>query len=151
MLAVSATGPLSNCAAGSENQSGGGATLFGGINTTNAGCACESTLLARQALLTVDKTNGVSTLEAGGTVFYVLTFSNSGPCDASGSVVADPVVPGLDCNNLSFNSPPAGMVSTSPFPPTVGAMQGPGIMLMSFPANSTANFTLTCGVTATGG
>jgi uncharacterized repeat protein (TIGR01451 family) len=148
---LTATGPVTNCRADNENQSGGGAFIFGGLETTNAGCAYESTALVRQALLTVDKTNNVSTLEAGGTTSYVLTFSNAGPSDAPGSVVNDPIVPGLDCNTLSFTSSPPGMVSTSPFPPTVQAMQGPGIMLTSFPANSTVNFTLTCGVTATGG
>jgi uncharacterized repeat protein (TIGR01451 family) len=149
-LTLAATGPLASCDASNENRSGGGASVFGGTGGTNAGCAFESTVLARQALLTVAKTNSVATLPAGGTTDYVLTFNNAGPSDAPGSVVSDPAVAGLDCNNLSFTSSPAGAVSVSPFPPTLAAMQSGGITLSAFPANSSANFTLTCGVTATG-
>jgi uncharacterized repeat protein (TIGR01451 family) len=133
------TGPLANCDAASENRPG--AAAF-------AGCSFESTPLVRQALLTVTKTNGINTVIAGATTTYTITFANLGPSDAPGSLVLDPIAAGLNCNAPTFTSTPLTSVTVSPLSTT--SFQVTGVTLTSFPANSTATFLMSCGVTATG-
>lgn len=149
---LTSTGPIANCDAANENLVGGGATFFGGADTTDAGCAYESTPMIRRAFLTASKTNGnAGTLMAGVTTTYTITFANFGPSTAPGSVVLDPVVPGLDCVAPTFTSTPAGTITTSPLTLSTTAFQVTGVSLTpTFPVNSTATFVLTCGVTATG-
>ena len=147
---LTTTGPLSACAAANEGWLGGGATYFGGA-TVNAGCAFENTLLARRALLTVSKSNGTTTLTAGATTTYTVTFANLGPSSAPGALVTDPAVAGLNCTSIAFASTPVGSVTINPTPATISAIQSTGISLTpTFPPNSTATFAITCGVTATG-
>jgi uncharacterized repeat protein (TIGR01451 family) len=147
---LTATGALLACTQASEGWQGGGATYFNGT-AVNAGCAFENTLLARRTQLTATKSNGVTTLTAGSTTTYTLTFANLGPSSGAGAVVLDPAVPGLNCTSVAFSSTPAGSVTISPITPTITALQSTGItMTPTFPANSTATFVVTCGVTATG-
>ena len=151
-ILLTSTGPVSACDAANENLSGGGATYFGGVDTTDAGCSFESTPMIKRAFLTVSKTNGNGgTLTAGITTTYTITFANLGPSNAPGSVVLDPGIPGLNCTTPTFVSTPAGTITTSPLTLSSGAFQTTGVSFTpTFPANSTATFVLTCGVTATG-
>lgn len=150
-LTLTATGPIANCDASNENQSGGGAFYFGGVDTTNAGCSFETTPVVRQSLLTVSKMNSGNTLPAGSTTSYTVTFANLGPSNAPGSVVKDPAVAGLNCTTATFTSTPAGSITTSPTVLNMTALQSTGVTFTpTFPANSTASFNLICSVTATG-
>lgn len=149
---VTSTGPVANCDATNENQSGGGATYFGGVDTTDAGCSFESTSLVKRAFLTVTKTNGNGgTITSGVTTTYTITFANLGPSNAPGAVVLDPVATGLQCNTPTFSSIPTGTITTDPVALSTASFQSTGVSLTpTFPANTTALFVLTCGVTATG-
>lgn len=151
-ILLTSTGPVSSCDAANENQSGGGATFFGGVDTTDAGCSFESTPMIRRASLTVTKTNGnAGTISAGVTTTYTITFANLGPSNAPGSFVVDQAVPGLNCVTPTFVSSPVGTITLSPLPLTLADFQGTGVSFTpTFPRNTTALFTLTCGVTATG-
>jgi uncharacterized repeat protein (TIGR01451 family) len=148
---LTSTGPLANCDASNENQSGGGATFFGGVDTTDAGCSFEATPIIRRALLTVNKANSGASLTAGGATSYTITFANLGPSDAPGTVVLDPVSAGLRCSTPTFISTPLTSVTFSPVVLSTTTFQASGVSLTpTFPANSTATFVLACGVTATG-
>lgn len=147
---LTSTGAVANCNAASEGYDGGGSTYFSG-GATNAGCAYEETTLTRQALLTVSKTNGTTTMFAGSTTTYTLTFVNSGPSAAPGTTVQDAVAAGLGCSTVTFTSTPVGSVTVNPTPLTLSALQSGSMSLTpTFPPNSTATFLVTCRVNATG-
>lgn len=148
-ITLTTTGPIANCAAINEGWLGGGGTYFGGA-TTNAGCAFENTLLIRAANLGASKTNGTTTVAAGTTTTYTVTFVNSGPSAAGGAVVRDTPSAGLaNCSVLSCTPAGAPTPATCPATPanllTVG-----GAAIPSFPSNSSVSFIVRCGVTATG-
>jgi uncharacterized repeat protein (TIGR01451 family) len=101
--------------------------------------------------LAITKTNGANTLVAGQTINYTVTVSNFGPGDAPGSVVTDPVAPGLICTAATC-AVASGTAACPAGTPAVlmALLQGAGATLSTFNANSSLNFTVTCGVGATG-
>jgi uncharacterized repeat protein (TIGR01451 family) len=107
--------------------------------------ASVAVYISPTANLQVAKDNGVTTVFAGSQTVYTLTFVNSGPSDASGTVIRDASVTGLNCTALTCNT--AGGASCGSI--TVPALQG-GHPIPTFPASSTVTVLLTCGVTATG-
>ncbi|MBX3655466.1 MAG: DUF11 domain-containing protein [Ramlibacter sp.] len=149
--AITTTGPLSSCNASNEGWDGGGASGYASGGTTNAGCAFENTLISRQALLTITKTNNTSTVTSGGTTIYVITVVNSGPSSAPGTRLTDSYALGLSCSTPTFTSTPLGSVTITPTVPTISDLQGTGIFLTpTFPPNTTATFSVPCTITATG-
>lgn len=130
----------------------GNATVSALITDTATGNNVSSSInsVVPAALLTISKTNGVNSLPAGSTTAYTVTVANQGPADAPGSVFKDPVASGLDCTSVTFSATPAASITVSPNPLTLAALQSTGITLTLFPANSTATFVVSCGVTATG-
>lgn len=100
------------------------------------------------AQLSITKANGIDSVAAGGTTAYTLVVANAGPAGANNTVLRDPPAAGLQCTAVSCTgvtgaaSCPAGV--------TLGNLQGSGILLDNFPANSSISFELTCGVLATG-
>lgn len=111
------------------------------IRTTAASCTSVA----------VTKSNGVSSLAAGGTTTYTLTVVNSGPSAADGLVIKDPAVTGLSCGAVSCTAVIGGAVCPTSGSTTIAYLQGAsGIAVPTLPAGSTATFTLNCSVTATG-
>ncbi len=108
------------------------------------------TAAASCASLTVAKSNGVGTLTASGTTTYTLTVVNSGPSAADGLKITDPVATGLNCTAISCTSTAGGAACPTTGSTTMAYLQGSGITLPALPGSSTATFTLSCGVTATG-
>ena len=113
--------------------------------------------------LAITKSNGVTTVTSGGSTSYTIVVSNNGANAANNAVVKDPVAPGLTCTTLSCISSGANAVTfattssgtannncSSANGLTAAQLQSPGIYLPSFPANSSATFTVGCAVTATG-
>jgi uncharacterized repeat protein (TIGR01451 family) len=100
--------------------------------------------------LSVTKTNAVGTLTAGSTTTYTITIANSGPANATNTVVTDPVAPGLSCTSVTCNV--ASGSAICPVPPvlSIANLQGAGISIANFPANSSLSLMVTCSVTATG-
>ncbi|CAN5683573.1 hypothetical protein BH11PSE7_BH11PSE7_23400 [soil metagenome] len=116
------------------------------VNTNNT--ATVPTTVGPSALLSITKTNSVSSVPAGGTFNYTITVVNSGPAAAAGTTVSDPPPTGLSCTTVTCTA--AGSVScpASPFPFSVLSS---GVQLTpTFAASSTATFVVTCGTTATG-
>lgn len=97
--------------------------------------------------LSVSKTNTQTSLVAGATTTYGLTVVNNGPNAANGAVLQDPAATGLACTSVTCTAT-GGAVCPSPL--TIGALQGAGLTLSTFPASSQLVFLLTCSVTATG-
>ncbi|MDO9403232.1 MAG: hypothetical protein Q7T87_04315 [Polaromonas sp.] len=98
------------------------------------------------ALLALTKSNGSNAVTAGSTTTYTLTASNAGPGAADGAIIRDPPASGLACTQLTCAS--AGGAAC-PATPGVAGLQA-GLVIPSFPAQSTISLQLTCQVTATG-
>ena len=116
-------------------------------NTVN-NTAVDTDNVLRTANISITKTNGTSTVVSGGSTTYSLTVLNSGPSDASGSVLRDPAVTGLSCTTLSCAVGSGAAVC--PVGLTASSLASPGITLPTLPANSSLVFSLGCTVTATG-
>lgn len=102
------------------------------------------------ANLSITKTNSVSTLVAGSTTTYTVTVNNSGPANATNTVVTDPATTGLSCTSVTCSV--ASGAAVCPVPPalSIANLQGSGVPIATFPANSSLSFLVTCSVTATG-
>lgn len=86
-IAASATGSLTNTA-----------TVSSAIDTTPGNnSATDTDTLTPRADLAITKTDGVTSVFAGGSTTYTITASNSGPSNAPGSTVADTFPASLTC------------------------------------------------------
>lgn len=98
----------------------------------------------------VTKSNAVGTLTAGQTTSYTITVSNSGPGNATNTVVTDPATTGLSCTTVTCSV--ASGTAVCPVAPalSIANLQGAGVTIATLPANSSLNFQVGCTVTATG-
>jgi uncharacterized repeat protein (TIGR01451 family) len=89
-ISAAATGTLSNTAT---------VTAAGGITDPTPGnnSATDTDTLAPSADLAITKTDGVTTVLAGGSLTYTIVASNPGPSNAPGSTVTDTFPAGLTC------------------------------------------------------
>ncbi len=124
-----------------------GGSNYDGNNVANTG---DDVRVQRQANLQAVKTDGVTTVAAGSTTTYTLTFTNLGPADASGAVVTDPTATGLSCAAVTCTAVTGAAVCPVAANVTIANLQGGGITLNTFPGNSSITFLVSCGVSATG-
>jgi uncharacterized repeat protein (TIGR01451 family) len=107
--------------------------------------------LACSTALGVTKTNNTTTLVAGSTTSYTITFTNLGPTSADNAIAKDMPTAGLsNCNVTACSgsgSPVAVCPSAASWP---NLFTAGGLTLTSMPANSSLTFNVSCGVTATG-
>jgi uncharacterized repeat protein (TIGR01451 family) len=129
------------------------ASFAGGA--VNSGVAAASVLL--MANLSVTKTNNTSTLVAGSTTGYTVTFTNGGPSGANGALVKDTSTTGLQCTTVSCAattgtaSCPTSMLPLGALVPRAATnFFGSGETIGSFPANSSVSLRVVCDVLATG-
>lgn len=130
----------------------------GGSNYASGTSTAEDVVVVATTTLSVAKTNAVSTVTAGGTTSYTLTFSNNGGYAANNALIKDIQSAGLNCTSVTCVSTtgaascPTGLVLATPTPATSipNLFNGIGITIPTFPAVSTVVLTVDCGVTATG-
>lgn len=108
---------------------------------------CTDQTAPRTADLSVTKTDGVTSVNAGGSVTYTLTVSNAGP-NSTAATLTDPVATGLTKTAVSCAAATGG--ATCPASPSVSSLES-GLALPSIPSGGTLTFTVTATVTATGG
>ena len=99
------------------------------------------------ALLSISKSDGTTSVAAGSSVSYSIVVTNDGPNSAANTIVKDPVSAGLICTALSCSTTGGALC---PSPLTIGLLQGAGLSIPAFPANSVVTFVLGCEVSATG-
>ena len=169
-IAASATGTLSNTAT---------VTAPGGVTDPTPGnnSATDTDTLTPQANLGITKTDGVTTVTAGGSTTYTITASNPGPSNAPGSTVADTFPATLTCTwtcvgagggtctasgsgniNNTVNLPAGGSVTYTASCSISGAASGslsntatvaaPGGVTDPTPGNNSATDTDTIGASA---
>ncbi len=107
--------------------------------------------LACSTALGVTKTNNTTTLVAGTTTSYTITFSNAGPTAANNAVAKD--TPSVGLSNCSVTActgggSPAAICPIAGLWPNLFSVGG--LILTSLPANASISFNISCGVTATG-
>ena len=102
-------------------------------------------------VLDVTKTNAVSSVQAGGTTSYTVTFSNSGATAADGAIAKDLPSQGLSCTVSSCTAGLLPIPATCPVAATWPNLITPGgLPIPGLPAKSSVTFVVTCNVTATG-
>jgi uncharacterized repeat protein (TIGR01451 family) len=102
------------------------------------------------ANLQVTKTNGVTSVNSGQTTAYTVTVSNLGPSAADGATLTDTVSAGLSsCSVLSCAATGTGVCPAAGNWPNM-LPPNPGLVLPTWPANSTYTFVVRCTVSATG-
>lgn len=99
------------------------------------------------ANLTVTKTDGRTTVTAGGTTSYTVTFANLGPASGDGALLTDTPGAGLICSVASCIPTGAGVCPLAGLLPN---LLGGGLTLPAFASGSTLAFIVGCNVTATG-
>lgn len=113
--------------------------------STSAGddIECTITNALGEADLSIAKTVDRDEVLSGEQVVYSLLVSNAGPAAAGGASVRDPAVDGLTCTVVECGAATGGAVC--PVDPMVSALQsGTGIVIDTFPANSSVTFTVSC-------
>jgi uncharacterized repeat protein (TIGR01451 family) len=96
-VSAAATGTLSNTAT---------VTAPAGVTDPTPGnnSATDTDALGASADLAITKTDGVTTVTAGGSVTYTITASNAGPSNATGATVADTFPASLTCTWICAGS-----------------------------------------------
>jgi uncharacterized repeat protein (TIGR01451 family) len=132
--------------------------LVGGTNYLSGSSTVEDVTLRATTVLSVTKTNAVTTLAAGSTTAYTVTFSNTGAFPANGAIIKDSPSAGLSCTTVTCVSVTGA--ASCPVGLTLGVatavaavpnlFNGTGIAITTFPGPSTVNLRFDCGVTATG-
>ena len=102
-------------------------------------------------VLDVTKTDAVSSVQAGGTTSYTVTFVNSGATAADGATAKDLPGQGLSCTVFSCSASllpiPASCPAAASWP---NLLTAGGLAISVFPAKSSVTFIVNCNVTATG-
>jgi uncharacterized repeat protein (TIGR01451 family) len=149
-VAPGATGTLTNTA--SVTAPVGTTDPTPGNNTSTT-----PVTVGQLANLSVAKTNGTTSVTAGGTTAYTITFSNGGPSAANGALVKDVQSAGLQCTSVTCTATTGGASCPSSMLPQgtvvlTGATNffAAGETIGTFPANSTVTLVVNCNVTATG-
>jgi uncharacterized repeat protein (TIGR01451 family) len=139
--AVSPSG--ANLTEGASVQGNAGYVFKANSASTNSAVeACVS--------LSINKTNGRTSVIPGAAVTYNIVVGNAGPSAADGTVLRDPAVAGLSCTSITCTGVTGLAVCPLPANTTIALLQGTGIVLPTLPANTNVTFQLACNVTATG-
>jgi uncharacterized repeat protein (TIGR01451 family) len=136
-----------SCAGNPVAFTNGPANLSGVVNAINAVQASCLTINAA-ANLSVAKTNGISSVVAGQTASYTVTFTNSGPAAADGAIVKDLPSTGLSACAVQSCSA-TGSASCVPLGVS-SFFNATGITLASLPANTAVTAVVQCAVSASG-
>jgi trimeric autotransporter adhesin len=148
-VAPGATGTLTNTAS---------VTAPVGTTDPTPGNNASSTpvTIGQLANLSVAKTNGTTSVTAGGTTAYTITYSNGGPSAANGALVKDVASAGLQCTSVTCTATTGGASCPSSMPLGTAVLIGAtnffaaGETIGTFPANSNVTLVVNCNVTATG-
>ncbi len=103
--------------------------------------ATDVDTLTPQADLAITKTDGVTSVTAGGATTYTIVVSNGGLSNADGAIFRDAAIANLTVTGVICGSASGGAVCPAGI--TVPMMQGPGIVIPTLPAGGSVTFTVT--------
>ncbi len=120
---------------------------------TNAGnnSASDTDTVNRVADLSILKTDGVASVNAGGATSYTLTLTNNGPSAANGAVLKDPTAAGLAKTGSPGCAAADGAVCPAGANLTHALLEGAGVVIPTLPSGGSLIFTITANVTAGSG
>ncbi|WP_457256838.1 hypothetical protein, partial [Pedococcus sp. P5_B7] len=110
----------------------------GGNNNSTANTAINA-----QANLSITKTDGIATVNAGAATTYTIVVSNAGPAASDGAIFTDPAVANLTVTGVTCGSPTGGATCAAPASVTIAAMQGAGITIPTLPNGGSVTFSVT--------
>ena len=99
--------------------------------------------------LAITKTDGTTSVAAGGSTTYTLVVTNNGPSPVSGAILADPAVAGLTTTGVACAATPGQC--TGGTTPSVAELQGGTFALPTLAAGQTYALAVTATVTAVSG
>jgi uncharacterized repeat protein (TIGR01451 family) len=108
---------------------------------------CTFTNALPSADLSITKTNGVTTLVSGAATTYTVRVSNAGPDSATGAIISDPAVTGLNKTAVACSAAVGNKCVTAP---SVAQLEGGTFALPALAAGEFYEITVTATVTATG-
>ena len=115
-----------------------------GTDAPTEGCAIDGPdTVSVLANLSITKTDGVNTVNAGATTTYTIVVSNAGPANANGAIFTDGAVANLNVTSVTCGSAAGGAACPAPAGVTVAAMQGAGITIATLPAGGSVTFSVT--------
>lgn len=132
--------------------------VVGGTNYLSGSSTAEDVRLLATTVLSVTKTNAVTTLAAGSTTAYTVTFSNTGGFPADNATIKDSPSAGLGCTTVTCVSTTGGASCPVGLPLGVATavaavpnfFNATGIAIPTFPGSSSVNLLINCGITASG-
>src|SRR4029077_6430253 len=104
--------------------------------------ATDSDTVNLVADLSITKTDGVTSVNAGGTATYTIVVSNAGPSGADGAIFTDPAVANLSVTSVTCGSPSGSAACPTVPNTTVALMQGAGIVIPTLPSGGSVTFTV---------
>ena len=108
--------------------------------------ATDTDTVALVADLAITKTDGVGSVDAGGTTTYSIVVSNAGPSAANNAVFTDPAVANLSVSSVNCGSASGGAACPTALNTTIALMQGSGIVIPALPAGGSVTFTVNANV-----
>src|SRR5205814_633772 len=109
--------------------------------------ATDTATVTPVADLAITKTDGVTSVNAGGTTTYTIHVSNAGPSSVTGAILSDPAATGLSKTAVACSGTP-GQCSAAP---TVAQLEGGSFALPALASGQFYELTVTVNVTATSG
>ena len=124
------------------------------INDVNPDNDSSSSVTAVQGVavvadLAVTKTDGVTSVTAGGTTTYTIRVTNGGPDPVTGAILADPAVAGLAKTAVACAATPGEC--TGPTTPSVAELEGGTFALPALASGQAYAISVTADVTAASG
>ena len=111
------------------------ATLTPAVGAPVDRTACEPIPQPLTYSFGITKTPSISTVTPGAALAFTVVITNNGPAAADGAIITDPAIPFYTANAVSCLGTTGG--ATCPTPLTIGALQGAGMTVATFPALAT--------------
>ncbi len=105
--------------------------------------ASGSTTINPIANLGISKTDGVASVNVGGSTTYTIVVSNAGPSPANGAIFTDAAVSNLSVTGVTCGSATGGAACPTSGNTTVALMQGAGIVIPTLPNGGSVTFSVT--------
>jgi hypothetical protein len=112
-------------------------------NTGGNNSSTANTTINAQANLSITKTDGIATVNAGALTTYTIVVANGGPANSDGAIFTDPAVANLTVTGVTCGSPTGGATCAAPASVTIAAMQGAGITIPTLPNGGSVTFSVT--------
>src|SRR5204863_135420 len=107
------------------------------------------TVIAPVADLLIVKSDGVASVNAGGTTTYTITVTNNGPSSATGAILSDPAAAGLTKTGVACSGTPGQCTLLTT--PTIAQLEGGAFALPALASGQTYQITVAANVTALSG